>query len=700
MKINEITLYNFGSYEGMTTFDTRTESDKNIIVFGGKNGAGKTTLFKAITICLYGCLSQGYKNNNSFYNRKITKLINNEAKKNKPANAYVELVINIPRGNNNNEYRIKRSWILDSGLKENYSVIKNGVVLDALGISDFENYIKSIIPPELFNLYFFDGEEIADFFLEEEGGKRIKDAFITLCGYDVFEIMKKNFKRLCTANKENSEQMEEYFAAQKKNEEAEERYKVLLAKKNELEMSSNDCDLKLDHIEKQYINAGGITEEERQHKLAELNEEEKKRAVWNQDIKRMANDTLPFIMIKYQLTALKNQIEKESKDSKFDAFRDIINDDSFGKYLSRIDSGNNIKDILNGFLKENESVREELILDLSSENKIKVLGQVNKYLNTSKNDILDIKRNIKESIDKGAALRKELEESNVSIAADYLKNKSELLELKTQILNDIRENEKNVALAENELDIATKEYEKAKKSIEKELKEKSIADISGKAILMLEKLNEVLYHNEIGKVEENFKNIINILMYKMNFIDTMHIDDDFTIHIYRYKNIPTGEITEMLRNRTVEEVESIIGTAAVDVIAKFAKSRDINDMIKTLEKVDSNIRLPIEIDKTLLSNGEKQIFIMALYYSLIMLGKQEIPFIIDTPFARIDMEHRTNISRHFFNKLSGQVFILSTDEEINSNHLKILKNKIAKTYLLENKDNNRTIVKSDNYFEV
>lgn len=91
---------------------------------------------------------------------------------------------------------------------------------------------------------------------------------------------------------------------------------------------------------------------------------------------------------------------------------------------------------------------------------------------------------------------------------------------------------------------------------------------------------------------------------------------------------------------------------------------------------------------------------MALYHSLVQLGRHEVPLIIDTPFARIDTEHRKNISKYFFNKLSSQVFILSTNEEINSAHIQIMKDKIAATYMLENTDNKRTIVVKNSYFEV
>ena len=125
MKINSITLENFGSYEGVTTFDTREENGKNIILIGGKNGAGKTTLFNAMRLCLYGFMSMGYKNHNVYYSRAVTKFINNTAKITKPTNAGVYMDIYISNGHELDRYLLQRSWVLSDTLAEEYKVIKN-----------------------------------------------------------------------------------------------------------------------------------------------------------------------------------------------------------------------------------------------------------------------------------------------------------------------------------------------------------------------------------------------------------------------------------------------------------------------------------------------------------------------------------------------------------------------------------------------
>ena len=164
MRIDKIVLNNFGSYEGETVFDTSTENGRNIILVGGKNGAGKTTLFTAMRVCLYGYMSMGYKNYNAFYTRAISKQINNTAKLTKPTNASVSMQIMLSNGRDLDIYELTRSWVLDESLSETFLIAKNGVLLGAEEVADFEKYLLSLIPPELFNLYFFDGEKIADFF--------------------------------------------------------------------------------------------------------------------------------------------------------------------------------------------------------------------------------------------------------------------------------------------------------------------------------------------------------------------------------------------------------------------------------------------------------------------------------------------------------------------------------------------------------
>ena len=116
-----------------------------------------------------------------------------------------------------------------------------------------------------------------------------------------------------------------------------------------------------------------------------------------------------------------------------------------------------------------------------------------------------------------------------------------------------------------------------------------------------------------------------------------------------------------------------------------------------LQSDEAEFELPVEV-KQQLSAGEKQIFVMALYQALSHLNKINVPYIIDTPFARIDKEHRSNILEHFFKKLKGQIMILSTDEEIVSNYMDVVSDVISNTFVLNHTSNGNTEILPGAYF--
>ena len=115
-----------------------------------------------------------------------------------------------------------------------------------------------------------------------------------------------------------------------------------------------------------------------------------------------------------------------------------------------------------------------------------------------------------------------------------------------------------------------------------------------------------------------------------------------------------------------------------------------NDIVYRINDKDIYV-LPLEIDKESFSNGEKQIFIMSLYFAPVKQENYEISFVIDTPFARIDTEHRFNIAKYFFSELKGRTFILSTNIEPTNEHIKINSEKNQSQYMLENTDNKKNV---------
>lgn len=695
MKINKIVIKNFGSYEGTTNFETKTQNERNIILIGGKNGAGKTTLFTAIRICLYGYMSMGYKNYNAYYIRAITKLLNNNAKLVRPTLAEVSLHIELINGQDVDNYILTRSWTLTESLFENFIVYKNNIKLSEDSIGDFEKYLLSIIPPELFNLYFFDGEKIADFFLEEGNNLRIKDAFLTLCGYDTFDIMRRNFKRISGNERNSAPVLEDYIKAK---EELSETKKLLETLQQNLTIcldNLSNCNASLDILEKEYKQKGGITELELNNKISLLKEEEKKRENYNAALKKCANEIVPFLMLTNKLIQIKTQIEKEDNALKYFHFCEILEQSSIRNLIKK--DLEKIKQI--AFLRY--GTEQQSILNLSSKQNAIVSNQIDKILLFNKNSISDYKNEIEKSLDLSAKIRKELELSNISTVQSYMQRRAELFEEKSNLLSRQVELESKLNSQNEKLKEIEKRYDKIQASLEEEFKKFSIVNISSRAIVMLDKLQEILYRKQIEKVEKFFRIEISKLMRKTNFIDDIYIDNNFNVHIYHTRSFDSSKIVDLLLSNSYEQLVNLFGIKAIHQLQMIAGTHNIDEIISFLQTSNmKTLSLPLEIDKFFLSNGEKQIFIMTLYHSLIKLCKYELPFIIDTPFARIDTEHRQNISKYFFKQLKGQIFILSTDEEITKSHVQILQDKIASTFILKNTDSKQTIIEQNSYFKV
>ena len=91
---------------------------------------------------------------------------------------------------------------------------------------------------------------------------------------------------------------------------------------------------------------------------------------------------------------------------------------------------------------------------------------------------------------------------------------------------------------------------------------------------------------------------------------------------------------------------------------------------------------------------------MSLYLALLKTSRKDIPFFMDTPFARIDSNHREKIVKEFFNKISNQIFILSTDEEIVGEYKDLIDEKISDCFTLSINDYGNTSVVPSKYFDI
>ena len=104
------------------------------------------------------------------------------------------------------------------------------------------------------------------------------------------------------------------------------------------------------------------------------------------------------------------------------------------------------------------------------------------------------------------------------------------------------------------------------------------------------------------------------------------------------------------------------------------------------------------INKNSLSSGELEIYAMSMLWALAKTSGQKLPFIVDTPLARLDSKHRDNLVELFFPHASHQMMIFSTNTEVDQQYFNRLRPHVAHAYNLEYCEESKSTVVKEGYF--
>lgn len=699
MRIKRLTLNNIGSFAGEHSFLFQTDNpQKQIVLIGGRNGAGKTTLFESIRLCLYGYKLYGYRQNSQTYTNKIKRLINDKVRSASPAIAGITMQILIEDGYANSVFEISREWILNgNALKESLCVYKDGNLLTPEQMQDFDNYLMQIIPPALFNFHFFDGEKVSNFVFDRANGQAFRKAFLQICGLDTFDLIEEQLQYNTRTKKGDSQNLiqEEYATARMKLAEAKESHIVALQKIQETQAEIDALQDQITILDADMKKYGGVEDDDWKLYEKEIQEEESKREELRHILKAAANDAIPFIILKDQLQALKHQLTVEGKLKRNRLFKDKFSDPHLKEKLQqelkvgidspRIELSDEFMLALYKTLREDISEHEVEFLQISENDSMELLAKIHHYQNYDIQSLIDAEKSLEESLARTKELRAQMDSKEVVDSNHYLAKKNELLlNLDTARQQSFAEKDA-LSQAEIVLQTAEKAYQKAYEKYRAMLKEKSVSDMAARALLAFSELKQNLYAKYISQVEEAFSRNFHNLISKTDLIDGIYIDSAFEVVAYKMQEVDIAHVFKEVQEYGEEYVFTNIGERAYKIIKDSSSS-------------DGKITVPIKVEQHF-SAGEQQIFVMSLYQSLAEIRTSELPFVIDTPLARIDSEHRRNILDHFFSRLPGQVIILSTDEEINNEGMAVLSSKISDVYLIEHQEDGTTSVSRGAYFK-
>ncbi len=713
MKINKIVLYNFNSYEGLNEFDfTSDDSNKNMILIGGKNGAGKTSLFTAIKIALYGPLSFGYVGVNPIYIAKIKDCINSRSFQMDVVESRVQITVSLMVEREIKEYEITREWdYTKQKLEEKYYVKTEERLLDDQELSYFQNYLQGMIPPDLFEFFLFDGEEVGSIFSTSTYNSYVKNAVYTLCGLDIFEIIRKY--TIGYAGKAVSDEEEKIYAQyeelRRNAEKIETSYSELEAQIAIDRAELEKVETELIEIETAFKNAGGITDVERQTLLKEFSEAEHTKTESLTRIKMFVEGLMPFFILRDFTGRISDQLDIEEKGEIYYYVQQKLKRREIKNALNECQEvSDDTVDVLMDFLQNKfkpKGFKENAqpVHDLSKEDFGRVNAMISAIDDFDVGGMVKLVQKRRTTADRTMEINRMLKSAMTDEdAGKFAERENALLKKKDEISSSIHELEMRITIMKEELATAIQKRDRAFQSIKDNAQNKHVFELStGLSKMMgtiLENKSESIKRNLEHMIVENLQHIYR----KNNLITHIEIEDDFQFNLYQNVRYSSTELLYLIKNLGKEVFASEIGKQGMQLLCEKCKVTTVSQLQRALEadKQKSSYGLFKRIDISRLSKGERQIFILSLYWAIIELSGQDIPFVIDTPYSRIDASHRKEISEKFFPNISKQVIILSTDEEINEEYYKIIKPYVAKEYLLINDESqNRTTVKQHYFFE-
>lgn len=667
MLLTKVTLNDFGVYRGRNEFDFRTTKDKPIILIGGTNGAGKTTLFESVMLCLYGQDSSENKITQKQYHSKILRSIHRYLGVKKSADgASIAVEFQFAHAGKIFEYQVMRMWQNNDGSIDETLIIKkrkfgeeNFSKLDTLEESEWQTFIDQLLPKGITKLFFFDGEKIQNIANSGNEDQFIKSSFDTLLGLDLVNqlIDDIGISILRNSDGETKKILEEIELKNKEKLDSENRLDKNRDKQANLKVEINNLQKQLAIQEEQFKKLGGQFVDKRESLYSDKAKHESKLEIIDKEIRELCMGTLPFSLIPKELEELKNEIKLDRQKIKDNYEKEILGK-NFKELKSKIKS--------NSFLSEYDSkTKQNLTLQI--------------------NEIFEDKLN---SISDSQKLTYNFSEQDMDRITDMIDNINKTSEKR------IAELAKSHNLLSNSLALN-------KVSMESAPKDDEIGPIFSELTNTSRKIGEL--ENEVEHLEGLEAQEKTIIM-----LVNSSIRINLTKKSADRKRVAGLELAPKVQD-VLEEYSNILRKKKLELLERYIlegldmllHKKDFIDKV-TINKETFEIKLfkgnDDEITKDMLSKGELQMYSTAIVRALAKTSGRPLPFMIDTPLARLDEEHRKSLVRDFYPNASHQTIILSTDSEINYQHYKNLMPYISKSFVIQYDSKDGKTILHDSYF--
>ena len=655
MKLQSITLDNFGAFVGTHTLPLTAEKDKPIVLIGALNGSGKTTLLDAIKLSLYGKMADCSTRGRLGYEKFLANCINRSIVG--PARAGVSISFEVITSEGRSSIRVSRSWQRNNhgDVTENLDVFRNGR-LDPLLSKNWYEHVDEFMPLAIANLFLFDGEKIEYFANPKHSAELIRTGIEALLGIGLLSQLRDDLRSVVSRRLQKSEdakvgneRSEKILQLTLSNAESARELRLLREETEDLEVEVRRDKEEFDRLAYEYKRYGGDLFDNREGLKQEKIELEKLLLMENTKLQTLIAGALPFTHVLNDLKQLK--LVAEESENFFEASQraEVIEGtlQEFKRFVSGKSKKINLEELSklsDEFAGGRREVKEPEILSGANPSKI------NETIQATINSASELRSHTM----KLDALNAELERIEASISAvpeqeDLEKTASALHETETKI----REKSKLLEELQTTADKKEKDLNDSRTRLDQLLKEDQIHYFA----------NET--DARVIKQSERVRDTLN-------------------------------KLRKSLAETSVKKLNVLIRESLQSLLRKKA-------MISRVDVDPNSFELTLfddkgsKIDVTRMSAGERQLVAVSIVWALTKASGRALPTIIDTPLGRLDNQHRDLLIDGYFPYAGRQVLLLSTDSEIFGERYARLKQYCNKEYAINFNESDGTSEFIPNY---
>jgi DNA sulfur modification protein DndD len=616
--ITSISVQNLGPFHDRQTIDLTVTATRPVILVKALNGSGKTTLLTVLQVGLYG-----HKALTGFRRSEYEQLIEGLQRKDALGNAVIEIKTIVEVGDVQRELTVRREWSRKGVQLVEKLTVFDGASKDHHFTLTWDEFIGSILPAELVQLFLFDGEKIEALANPERLPDLLKRATEVFLGIGGIESLANDLRalerRTILKSKKTSSDFDAaratLLALKEQTDEAEEKLQHLIqdqaAARNALQVAQAALDKYTIEAQRSGLSAYEQAAEIRTLAVVNRKKLEDARA---QLVDAISHPTLPIAWLP-EIWARYNELWTQDQKAR------------------------HAKLLVNEFKKRDQRIIGAL------ENTIPdaVLATLRQALT---NDRRSYGKPQAHPIDMRNASTKETEQE---LLASQARIRSTLTELKeAQIALDLAEQRVGQVPAEEQVSGILEKMQRYSKAV---------SDAEAHLANIVRRLEEA--QGQLNHVQSRLKAAQTRLgsEFRDQSLEAKGLEASSrarkTLAIFKERLLAskakwlsemiTAEFLNLLRKR------NLITRVLIDPVTYQVSIEDRNSQ---------------ELPMDRLSAGERQLLAISVLSALIKERKGRFPVVVDTPLARLDQQHRTRLIKRFFATVSHQVVILSTDQEV------------------------------------